>query len=619
MQKIRRILDELQLGRDKLTLNNEAVLSAVFAKSCILLVMIVFGAHMPLTLLAQLNGLPFETYLKISPFVVLLCIAFAASILIPEYKGVQVFDTKITIIITLLGALGATLALLTNRHSSDDYFYIPNAVHFLENPAEKMDFVAHFYQNTERSQLTSYNQGTSLAFEYFQAVVAYYAHTNLLNIYYIYSLALMGFLVPIANFLLISKFTANTSHALVGTVIAMSVLLMLTETGRTFGNFAFPRVFQGKAVFMSIGIPAFVAFSLSYFGNKGGKNWISLFCTTTALIGMTSTAAMMIPMLALVLVLASRAVAAAKPPVFRITSQDVMYVLSTVSAFMYAALLFFAVKSGSSVDPMMVQGSLSFNHHIKNFIDPAFPLSPLLVVVGTIGIFFVGEGWRRTFLVVWIILLLVLFLNPLSAKLLVGTIVPPNIYWRLFYLFPFPLVAALVGVEIWRRLEASRYLAAGTISLLLVLSGSLVQYWNHFYRQDQIQLAGYKTPPADLVLAQKIADIAPDGLMLAPPNIYGLVPMLTSGKPQVRMRGDSRAVVERGEYLLTIGASRFAGGETKFEKAFLELVSKKAVDVLVIKSALLGSEAPGPIVRQTLKESGYISQVQVDEYTIFWR
>lgn len=618
MQKIRRTLDELQLDRDKLTLNNEAALSAVFAKSCILLIMIVFGAHMPLTLLAQLNGLPFETYLKISPFVVLLCIAFAASILIPEYKGVQVFDTKTTIVITLLGALGATLALLTNRHSSDDYFYIPNAVHFLENPTEKMDFVAHFYQNTERSQLASYNQGTSLAFEYFQAVVAYYAHTNLLNIYYIYSLALMGFLVPIANFLLISKFTINTSHALVGTVIAMSVLLMLTETGRSFGNFAFPRVFQGKAVFMSIGIPAFVAFSLSYFGNTGGKNWIALFCTTTALIGMTSTAALMIPMLCFILWLTNWTINAARPLTIHIATRDVMYILSTGSALLYAAFLFVAVKSGASVDPMTIQGSVNFVDHVQFFVNPKLPLTPSFVAIFTIGIMLVS-GWQRKFLAIWIILLLALFLNPLSAKFLVGTIVPPNIYWRLFYLYPFPLVAALVGAGIWRRFEASKSTTAGAIIMLLVLCVSLAQYMNHFYQQDQIQIAGYKIPPADLDLARKVADVAPDGLMLAPPNIYGLVSMLTSNKPQVRMRGDSRAVVERGEYLLTIGASRFVGGETKFQKKFVELVSKKAVDVLVIKSALLLDEAQGPTIRQVLEANGYIKQNHLSEHTILWR
>lgn len=580
--------------------------------------MIVIGTHVPVTLMAQLNGFPFEIYSKISSYLTLFCIALAVVIIFPEYKCLQIFDIKVTILIIILGMMGAAISLVTNRHSSDDYFYIPNAVHFLENPSEKLDFIQHYYKSSDHSMLSSYNQGTSLTYEYFQAGLAHNTQTNFLNIYYIYCLMLMGFLVPISNFLMISEFTNNSSHAFAGTIIVVSVLLVLNETGRTFGTFAFPKIFQGKGVFMSIGIPSFIAFSISYFKNGIARKWFALFFTTTALIGMTSTAALMIPMLALVLFLTNWSFKVSKPFTIYIASRDVMYILSISSSFIYVAFLFIAVKCGNSVNPLSVQGSMNFVDHVRYFIEPTLPITPVLVAIFTIGIFSFN-GWQRKFLSVWILLLIVLILNPLSAKILVGTVVPPNIYWRLFYLYPFPLVVGIVGAKVWRRLEVSKHRNAGAILIFLVLCLSSIQYIRHFYQRDQIQLAGYKIPPADLALAQEIAHNAPDGLMLSPPNIYGLIPMLVSNKPQVRMRGDSRAVVERKEYFLTIRASRFVGGETRFQKEFFELVSKKAVDVLVIKSTLLLDKSIGLTIRQILESNGYINQSHTEEYTIIWR
>ena len=115
---------------------------------------------------------------------------------------------------------------------------------------------------------------------------------------------LVGFLIPLALFYLLSHFSRDKIGAVLGTIAAVCLLLIMRDTVHTFVSYAFPRVFQGKTFLLAAGIPLFAAASLDYFKFRDMNSWLFLFLVSTALIGTTNSAGIIIPSLAVLLYIA---------------------------------------------------------------------------------------------------------------------------------------------------------------------------------------------------------------------------------------------------------------------------------------------------------------------------
>ena len=197
--------------KTQIIISNENSLSTVVVKGVLLTIMLILGIHAPLTLIAQLTGMTFNLYTTISLLLILLCIVYATRVFLEEYRSIQEHDYTNLILLVLLGLLGLVLALLIYRPNIDDYVYVPNAVYFLNNSDKPMDFLVHFFYHTPKEPfILSYSQATSTSYEYFQAVIAKILGVKYLDVYYILAPALMGFVIPLANYFLVSKFTKNT-------------------------------------------------------------------------------------------------------------------------------------------------------------------------------------------------------------------------------------------------------------------------------------------------------------------------------------------------------------------------------------------------------------------------
>lgn len=166
-----------------------------------------------------------------------------------------------------------------------------------------MGFNIH-YLFSSHELFASFSWATAKAYEYMQAIVAFGFHLRFLDVYYFLMPALAGFLIPMALYLAIVQFSDDTFSAVIGTLVTSGVILSLGETHRTFGNFSFVRIFQGKAILLSLGIPLFVAFSMNYFAQPTYKTGLGLLFLATGLVRLSSSAIFMLPALACVLALA---------------------------------------------------------------------------------------------------------------------------------------------------------------------------------------------------------------------------------------------------------------------------------------------------------------------------
>src|SRR4051812_22985210 len=280
-----------------------------------------------LTHAAQILNISFRVYAFGGLAVLLITPLLSWRFLRQQSRAVTQYDFQTLLLVVVIGLGGAFISSFFNigasRISSDLFYYVPNAVYHLQNPAAPMDFFIHFIE-TGGEPFLAYFGATSLPFEYSQAVISYFLNTSYLTIFFLFSPALLGFLIPLSYFYLLSQFVSPKSAA-VGTLFAVAIVLLLGETPRTPGTWSFPNVYSGKVFLISTGMPLFAAATINFFRTSAWRDWMLMFAVTTALVGTTTSSMALLPALAAVLFIAYASVVGYRNISFR---KVLAYVLS---------------------------------------------------------------------------------------------------------------------------------------------------------------------------------------------------------------------------------------------------------------------------------------------------
>jgi len=123
-------------------------------------------------------------------------------------------DYRVIAIISFLVFSGALLSLLSIRPDADDANYLSRAVYYFEHPAKPLDFEFHNHATAGfdfRSLLLTFPV-VELFWSYFAVIFGVHP----LDIYHFAVPALGGALIPMAWYLLISKFTDDERAAALG-------------------------------------------------------------------------------------------------------------------------------------------------------------------------------------------------------------------------------------------------------------------------------------------------------------------------------------------------------------------------------------------------------------------
>jgi len=596
---------------------SETHLSIFFLESLFLSIVLILSVNALLTVIAQATGIPFRNYCIITLLLTIACIFITAFIMKNRIKPVLRKDPVILASLFLLGSICMMVPLFTLVNvSGDDYFYVPNAVYFLDHPAAPMDFEIHYLIDSPDRPIVSHSQATSLAFEYFRSVISYYANIEYIKLYYLSGCAL-AFLIPLAIFLLLTRFSDSTSGALMGTLISMA-LIFISINGKDFGFNAFWLIHQGKRFVLVALMPLFAAYSISFFIKPNIINWISLLASATTMAGMTSSSVILLPILALLLAGASVSVSVLdqqRAMLWKaIPYQVVYYFSSLMTLFIYGLYLCLQVHGGeSTADPLELPG-WDFQGSLERFYGaPSFPITPILMVICPILLAIVWKGWQSRFILFWWIIFVVFFFNPLSGVLLIDRLIPGNIYWRLLYLTPYPLAAGLLINRIPISIRKMK------ITSMIAFIGSILLYFTLIHQQGILMFSIYDVPKDDLGIAKQITREVPSGVMLAPPNLYGLIPMVDGFHPQIRTRhGGNRFWLSEADMILREGASEFAGGRFAYIQAFEELLQTGLLKTIVLREEIFaGSNAEK--VKSILREYGFVYQKRLEGYRIFWK
>jgi len=607
----------LFVNTDKKMGNNQSasvtIVSMLFSLFAILLAGLTVLTH-----LSQVLHISFRSYAIIAVGICVLLFLYWVTVFRKQITRVEIRDTKSLLFLLGLGIISGIVARLVSSLNPDDYYYIPNAVFYAQHPEQAMGFqVYYLYSNTD--PFVSIFWATSSAYEYILAIAAYFFHFDFLAVYYQAGAVVTGFLIPFAIFLILVNFSDDTLSAVVGAMVAVGIVMLLGETEKTIGNLFFVRAHQGKAIILSIWLPVFIAFTISFFRQHTLWNWVVLFCIAILSVGLTSSAVILLVPLSAILALANwlgenQKLKEIKPYLvyFMAMGYEVLYALYN---YKYATT-YLNMKS-----PANWGWPKDFWGHLYFFINPQDPVTPIAVIVFSIACIFLVPKHQRKFLLIWIASLVVLFLNPLVAPLIIKYMTSPNIYWRMFYTLPFPLVCGLFAMAAHGKLQArmgqKSYIS---ISLIFIFLAGL----NFVLPSSVLTYVGNPYITQDFSLESRIAEIAPPGVMLAPPEIAGKVSMIESAHPQMRIREIAERVwlysqERKEEAEMRIEASNFCdSGNAEKKQYFLDLLTQYGKD---LRSVVMIDDVFGqnPGLENFLAENGFTHYKALEGYVVIWR
>ncbi|MBI2841620.1 MAG: hypothetical protein HYX75_25160 [Acidobacteria bacterium] len=435
-------------------------------------------------------------------------------------------------LVLLLSVCGSLLALAIYRPDTDDYTYVPPVVYALEHPDEALSFSVH-HIHTHGETLHAYLTST---YELYQASLAFTFGVDYLFVYYCVFPGIVGFLIPLASAFALGVLEDRWDSIGSGTLAIFVLYILIGDTHRTFGNFAFARAQHGKAVFLSIGIPVFIGATLDFLQRARRSSWWLVACTSIAMVGCTASAASILPALGSVLLLA-----------FAYETENMRLVvrrsLGFVSAFLYVGIYILAIWGYATAN--FGKGALenagwpdSFAGHAAFYFNGHAPATPFYVLIA-LGVS-VAFGERRGLILAWVAAAAALYLNPVVAPYVIDNVTGRNTYWRLFYILPFPLIggyALAILSRKWRQTTPALKACASVLAIIIIGLGlRLGVHRGTIFESDDLErvgVPGYKIRPNVLSVATAVVAKARPGVMLAPPDIGGAVCMLSGQFPQL--------------------------------------------------------------------------------------
>jgi hypothetical protein len=191
----------------------------------------------------------------------------------------------------LLWSLGITCAVLTlvvHRFDIDDAFYVNIAVAAADDPSRALYSVDTLLDIPDLPIANPAQKVLSL--ELLNAAVSRITGLPALLCLHWISAGFAALLIPLCQARLYRQLMPEPP-AWIAAVLATTVVLWVAgDTHRSFGNYAFVRLWQGKAIFLTIALPLAYAYAIRFSATGGLGDWLRLAATQVASVGLTSTA-----------------------------------------------------------------------------------------------------------------------------------------------------------------------------------------------------------------------------------------------------------------------------------------------------------------------------------------
>jgi hypothetical protein len=271
--------------------------------------------------------------------------------------------------------------------------------------------------------------------------------------------------------------------------------------------------------------------------------------------------------------------------------------------------------------PINMSYPTTLQGHVELLVWPERPVTLLVWLIALVLFIMIVKAWRRTFIIVWIAATCILFVNPWSARLLIDYVTTPNIYWRMFYILPFPLIVGVGGSEflklLGRVLKLRAVLIVAPIAVFSLLAYFVMLLDNYY---AWMGIYPYKFYPQQIEFAREVIEHSPPGTLLAPPEIGSIVPIfsadyrLISAHPEIVSLWMA-AYDAPSEANLRIGAAQFVAGDTQRRNDFLRILDQDIVEIMVMTKPIYEELQSS----DRLTAHGFDEHYNMDSYVLVWQ
>jgi hypothetical protein len=302
-------------------------------------------------------------------------------------------------------------------------------------------------------------------------------------------------------------------------LILFLCVLALGEAHRAYGNFAFVRIFQGKAILATGMVPVIAGSALLFARHGGLSRWLLLFAAQIAALGVSASALFVAP-------------AAAALGLAGGWSADVSSTRRFAAGMLASVYVFgagWAIASVTHGGQALV--SASPMPGIPQILDDTWGWwSTRLLLVALLAAWaFVRDPVRARYFSAGAFFLLLAVLNPYTVRVVADHFVGVYTYWRLTWALPLPLLLAVLLEGLVERAfrMRPRVLAAGAGVALAVFAVVFGGCFGTLRSANTVTfgLPGPKVSPVEYQVAARIAkDVPEQGVVLAPEQVSVWLP-----------------------------------------------------------------------------------------------
>lgn len=501
----------------------------------------------------------------------------------------------------------AAFTLLVVRPRSDDTFYMRMAMSVVDDPTAPLLSVnmVHGPASATLGPQPMFAPYLAHSFELLGGLVSYLTGIETARVIHLGLAPLFAWWFPFVAARLFRVIAPR--HVLLATAVLVSFYFIEGSAARGFANHAFVRLWHGKAVLLTVGVPLLCVYGLRYGARPSGVRFALLALSQVVALGLSSTALWLAPVLAALSVLAGTPAVSAFPKRFGASVLSSGYVL-VAGVWVFTRLVHGAAEPAdlSSTADALAAGDAA----AKAAVAPAFErvaealsivFGPERTGIALLGAAFVAAAFApsllgRRLLAATLVALCLAFANPLLSDLVASRVTGASTYHRVFWLLPVPVAVALVMAalreHVRERVPPAAAWAVVAVALLafyvLAVARPVISEANQAKLVFPPEL---KLPARARLIAQAVCRWAPRGQhVLAPPAVSQQLPIIhRCGHPLIAAdrwlsttSADLEARLELSSYV--DGAAEVPAGRRKW---FLDALDRYHVDaVLVSKDAI---------------------------------
>lgn len=501
-----------------------------------------------------------------------------------------------------LAVTAAVLSLGINRPNPDDAFFLNVAVTAIRFPAEAL----YSFDGLTRDGIPPVEQAFHLPQTY-EFAVAYLS--TLLRIptattYYVVLPTIWAVVGVLMTWRLL-RFLLPSHGALVGTAVFVFLMIAWGDGQRSFGYNGLVRLFQGKAVFLTVVLPFLLLSVIRYRESPSGARWLLLAVTQLAAVGLTTNGVIVAPIAAGLALIA--------PPWTRASVRTIVTGLSaSILCLAPAAALIPRLapyRGAFALDDVLPQYTTTLGTERTPLVLLALLVIPVLARLRASR----RDQWMAGYVSVVILLILSPFASRLASAFL------GHVYsWRLLWAVPMPLLLALSAGLVaslprawarWSFTALAVWVAAFTFAGTTVVGQFPFSFAN---------IGRLKVDPQLYSAAQTVASLSgPDDLALVPEDLAEYVSRLPNAPRLVgvrylylsKLRGivpDAAFADRRSLFLYSASVPR----AIPFEQA-VRLMRERALRTIVFPEGHRDAAA----LEMTLRADGY-SILQVQHFVV---